>query len=394
MANAETTAAKLRGNWHYPTEVLFGAGRLAELADAAKQMGMQKPLFVTDVGLANLDFVKNALAGLSSGGVEAALFSAVQPNPTGQNVVDGVNAYHQGRHDGVITLGGGSALDVGKAVALMVGQSLPLWAFEDVGDNWQQVNTQGMAPVIAIPSTAGTGSEVGRSSVIIHEEQCLKKIIFHPKMLPALVIADPEITLGLSAHITAATGVDAFVHNLEAFCAPGYHPMAEGIAVEGMRLIKDNLPLAFHQGNNLIARSHLMVASSMGATAFQKGLGGVHALAHPLGALYNAHHGLLNAIILPYVLQRNMPMIASKLTYLARVLELEQQTADGFMAWLLAFLRELQIPQDLKSIGIDEAQAVRVGQMAVQDAAAGGNPIALTAEDYEALFLTAVRGTL
>ena len=328
---------RLRGNWNYPTNMRFGAGRIHELADACRQLNMTQPLVVTDAGLVKLPFVGEVTQTLAAAGLSCGVFSEVKPNPTGSNVAAGVKVYLQNHHDGVIALGGGSALDAAKAIALMVGQDRPLWDFEDVGDNYLRVNVAAMAPTVAIPTTAGTGSEVGRAAVIVDEHSHTKKIIFHPNMLPQIVIADPALTLALPAPITAATGLDAFVHNLEAYCSPAYHPMADGIALEAMRLIKEWLPKAFHHADDLTARSHMLVASSMGATAFQKGLGAVHALAHPLGALFDKHHGLLNAILLPYVLVANRPAIEARIIYVARCLELAEVFFDGFYHWLLAF---------------------------------------------------------
>ena len=383
-----TELSRLSGNWNYPTSIRFGAGRISELAEVCAQLNISNPLLVTDKGLAELPFVQTLLQQAPY----PKLFCDVKPNPSGSNIDAGVTAYRQGGHDGIIALGGGSGLDAGKAIALMVGQTRPLWDFEDVGDNWQRVDEQGVAPIIAIPTTSGTGSEVGRASVIVDEQQRNKKIIFHPKMLPQVVIADPALTAGLPAHITAATGLDAFVHNLEAFCAPGYHPMAEGIALEGMRLIKQWLPTAVADGNNLVARSHMMIASTMGATAFQKGLGGVHALAHPLGAIFDAHHGLLNAILLPYVLIRNRAAIDDKISEIAHHLRLDDATFDGFMHWLADFTTQLKIPTTLSEIGIEAEQAVQIGEQAVLDPSSGGNPIALNAADYAAIFVSAVKG--
>lgn len=394
-----TQLADLTGNWNYPTNIRFGAGRISELAAICQQStlknpAMKKPLLVTDKGLANHAMTVDILAQLRDAGLQTDLFAEVKPNPTGNNVVAGAEYYHWGNHDGVIALGGGSALDAGKAIALMVGQQRPLWDFEDVGDNWQRVNEQSMAPVIAIPTTAGTGSEVGRASVIVDERQHNKKIIFHPNMLPQMVIADPALTAGLPAHITAATGLDAFVHNLEAYCAPGYHPMAEGIALEGMRLVKDWLPKAVADGNDLVARSHMMIASTMGATAFQKGLGGVHALAHPLGAIFDAHHGLLNAILLPYVLLRNREAIEIKIGEISHHLRLEDRSFDGFLQWVIDFRQQLGIPNALKDIGITDEQHTLIGEQALLDPSSGGNPIALSAQDYTAIFVNAVKGAL
>ena len=388
MSDSNPTTV-LQGNWHYPTSIRFGVGQIEQLAGHCHSLNIHRPLVVTDQGLAKLDFVTTLVQQL---GEHAALFSEVKPNPTGENVDQGVACYRKGGHDGIIALGGGSGLDAGKAIALMVGQDRPIWDFEDVGDNFKRVNTAGMAPVIAVPTTSGTGSEVGRASVIVDEATHSKKIIFHPNMLPTLVVADPALTAGLPPHITAATGMDAFVHNLEAYCAPGYHPMADGIALEGMRQIKRWLPTAVEQGDNLVARSHMMVASSMGATAFQKGLGGVHALAHPLGAHYDAHHGLLNAILLPYVLRRNRPAIEEKLADVAHHLRLKDADYDGFMAWLTTFGERLKIPRTLADIGIDDQQWQMIGEAAAADPSAGGNPVPLTAGEYGEIFKQAVNG--
>ena len=384
----------LSANWNYPTSIRAGAGRIAELPELCRSLGMQNPLLITDPGLAALPMVEQTLDRLDSAGLGRGLFSDIQPNPTGENVDAGVAACRSGRHDGIIAFGGGSALDAAKAVALMVGQDRPLWDFEDVGDNWTRVRPEGMLPVVAVPTTAGTGSEVGRASVITDSAEQRKKIIFHPRMLPAEVLLDPELTLGLPAPITAATGMDALSHNLEALCSPFWHPMAEGIAVEGMRLVHDYLPRAFADGSDLEARMQMLVASSMGATAFQKGLGGMHALAHPLGALYDAHHGLLNAILMPYVLKANREAIEQRLGRAADYLGLENGGFDGFLQWVLELRCGLEIPHGLAAIGIDDREAGRIGEMAVADPSAGGNPIPFDAEAYSRIFRDAVQGRL
>ena len=309
---------ELNANWNYPSNIRVGSGRLSELAEACQQLHMQKPLLITDPGLAALSMVEDALAICRDAGLDCGLFADVQGNPTGSNVEQGVSAFKAGAHDGVIAFGGGSALDAAKAVALMAGQDRPIWDFEDAGDNWMRVNEAGVAATVAVPTTAGTGSEVGRASVIVDEHRHVKKIVFHPKMLPAIVILDPQLTVGLPAHLTAATGMDALSHNLEAFCSSYYHPMATGIAMEGTRLVQQYLPRAVADGGDIEARAQMQVAASMGAAAFQKGLGGMHALAHPLGALYNAHHGLLNAILMPYVLKENRRVIEGRIERLAR----------------------------------------------------------------------------
>ena len=379
----------LIANWNYPTRVRVGAGRARELADACNELGMKAPLLVTDPGLAASTLVEHALQLCRTSGLNTGIFCRIKANPTGENVAEGVIAYRTGQHDGVIAFGGGSALDAAKAIALMVGQELPLWDFEDVGDNWTRVNVAAMAPVVALPTTAGTGSEVGRASVITDSAQHVKKIIFHPNMLPALVILDPELTVSLPKPITAATGMDALSHCLEAYCASYYHPMAEGIALEGIRLIKDNLLRAYHEGSDLTARTNMLVASAMGATAFQRGLGAMHALAHPLGAVYDAHHGRLNAILMPYVLEFNRPAIEKKIARLANYLSLDNGF-DGFLGWVLQIRLELGIEHSLAQIGIDNAQIDRLAAMAVEDAASGSNPVLFTQKQYRDILSAAI----
>ncbi|MBT3787569.1 MAG: iron-containing alcohol dehydrogenase [Alphaproteobacteria bacterium] len=384
----------ITGNWNYPTNIKFGPGAINELANACRELGMTRPLLVTDEGLRELPMIRNALQANEAAGMPTGLFADVQGNPVGGNVDAGVAACKAGQHDGIIAFGGGSALDAAKAIALMVGQDRPLWDFEDVGDNWTRVNTDHIAPVVAVPTTSGTGSEVGRASVITNDDLHQKKIIFHPTMLPGIVISDPELTCGLPPHITAATGIDAFVHCFEALCAPGYHPMADGIALEGMRLIADALPRAFANGNDIEARADMLAAASMGATAFQKGLGGVHALAHPVGAVYNAHHGLANAILLPYVMAANRDAISDRMILLGRTLDLPDANYEGVLKWVLNFREGMDIPNDLAAIGIPADRAEDIGEMAWNDPSAGGNPVALTAGEYSEIFLKAVQGNL
>ncbi|WP_417428992.1 iron-containing alcohol dehydrogenase [Kiloniella sp.] len=384
----------MQGNWNYPTTVRFGVGRIKEIAEVCSGLGMSNPLLITDAGLAALPMVADVVATCKAAGLGCDVFSDIKPNPIGQNIMDGVTYYHAGKHDGVIAFGGGSGLDAAKAVALMVGQDRPLWDFEDVGDNWTRANADKIAPIVAVPTTSGTGSEVGRASVITHEETHVKKIIFHAKMMPSVVIDDPELTVGLPAKLTAATGMDALSHNLEAFCAPGYHPMADGIAVEGIRLIQKSLVKTVEDGTDLVARSDMMIASSMGATAFQKGLGGMHALAHPLGGIYDAHHGMLNAILMPYVLIANRSVIEDRAAYLARCLDLKDASFDGLLKWVMDLRTTLDIPNALSAIGIDEDKVDEIGVLATQDPSAGGNPIKFTPEEYSTILLKAIRGDL
>lgn len=389
-----TTSPNLRGNWNYPTSVRFGAGRIAELPDACKSLGMKNPLLITDAGLAPLPIVKNAMDMCHAAGLGCGLFTDVRANPVGANVTAGVAAYHAGKHDGVIAFGGGSGLDAAKAVALMVGQNRPLFDFEDREDWFTRVNVDGMAPVVAVPTTSGTGSEVGRASVITDESDHTKKIIFHPRMLPAIVIDDPELTVGLPPKITAAVGMDALSHNLEAYCSPFYHPMAEGIALRAMSLIKDWLPTAVRDGQNIEARAQMMAASSMGATAFQKGLGAMHSLSHPCGALLDTHHGLTIAVVMPYVLAFNRSAIEARMTALARYLDLPSPSFKAVLDWVIALRAEVGIPHTLAEIGVTEAHIEKLSAMAIEDPSCGGNPVPLAQESLSQLYRNAIKGAL
>jgi hypothetical protein len=384
----------LTRNWNYPTSVRFGVGRIAELPAVCKELGMNHPLLVTDPGLRKLPMIESALAALRNAGLGDAAFSDIRPNPVGKNVDDGVAAYRANKCDCVIAFGGGSALDVGKTIALMVGQTRPVWDFEDREDWYSRVNVAGMARTIAVPTTAGTGSEVGRASVILDEATHIKKIIFHPKMLPAVVISDPELTVGLPPRITAATGMDALAHNLEAYCAPGFHPLADGIAVEAMRLIREWLPVAVKDGRNLVARAHMLAAASMGATAFQKGLGAIHSLSHPVGAIYNSHHGETNGVVMPYVLLFNRPAIEEKLARLARYLGLPNPGFRSVLDWVLALRKEIGIPNTLAELGVKESDVEKLAPMAVDDPSTGGNPRPAGLAEMRLMFVKAIRGDL
>jgi alcohol dehydrogenase class IV len=384
----------LSANWNYPTNIKAGAGRVKELPGLCRDMGMQSPLLVTDPGLAELPVIAQVMDMLKAAKLSPGLYTAIKSNPNGENVEEGVSCYRDNGQDGVIAFGGGSALDAAKAIALMVGQDRPLWDFEDIGDNWTRVNVAGMAQVIALPTTAGTGSEVGRAAVITDRENHVKRIIFHPSMLPSQVILDPQLTVGLPASLTAATGMDALSHNLEALCSPFYHPMADGVAVEGISLVHRYLARAVADGSDIEARTQMLVCSSMGATAFQKGLGAMHALAHPLGALYDAHHGTLNAILMPYVLKANRSAVEEKIDRLNRYLGLANSGFDGFLDWVVELRAQLGIPHALAAINIDDRDSETVGRMAVADPSAGGNPINLRSEDYQRIFQDAVTGQL
>ena len=390
---ATKSLTHLTGNWNYPTTIRFGVGRISELSEACFTLGMRRPLLVTDPGLAALPMIGEAREQCRAAGLECEIFSQIKGNPNENNVIAGVTCYRAGDHDGVIAFGGGSGLDAGKAIAVAAGQSCSLWDLEDVGDNWLNADPDKIPPIIGVPTTAGTGSEVGRASVIVNEAEHKKAIIFHPKMLPACVILDPELTVGLPAGLTAATGMDALSHNLEAFCSPAYHPMAEGIAIEGIRLIKEYLPTAVADGSNIEARTQMIVASSMGATAFQRGLGGMHALAHPLGAIYDAHHGMLNAILMPYVLKANYSEINSRIARLARYLDLEADF-DAFLNWILSMREEIGIHHALSAIIPEDSRLSEIGEMAVVDPTAGTNPILYDAVTYTGIAQKAYNGEL
>ena len=384
----------MKFNWNYPTTVWVGEDRVNDLGEACINLKITKPLFVTDKDLINLSFIQKIINEIKSKFQELKIFSNFSGNPIGENVDDGVNEFKKNNCDGVIAIGGGSAIDVGKAIAFMSGQNRPIWDFEDIGDYWKRADEKNISPIIAIPTTAGTGSETGRASAIINKKTGIKKIIFHPKILPSIVILDPKLTLELSPRLTAATGMDALAHNLEAFCAPNYHPMAEGIALEGMKLIKKSLVVAFKDGGNVEARQNLLTASSMGSTAFQKGLGAIHSLSHPVNAQYNIHHGLSNAIFMPYVLTFNKNSIEKKIISICDYLGLDKKF-DSFLEWILDLRKELGIPHklsdvmDCSKINLDE-----LSLMAYEDPSTSGNPRKIDKDDLKMMYEYSITGDL
>jgi len=376
---------QLTGNWSYPTSIRFGAGRISEIADACNAAGISKPLLVTDRGLANLPITQGTLALLEDAGLGRALFSDVDPNPNEKNLEQGLKAFNDGGHDGVIAFGGGSGLDLGKVIAFMCGQTRPVWDYEDVGDWWTRADADKIVPIIAVPTTAGTGSEVGRAGVLSNSETHEKKIIFHPKILAAVVICDPELTVGMPAAITAGTGMDAFAHCLEAYCSPHYHPMSQGIAVEGMRLVKEYLPRAYADANDIEARAHMMSAAAMGATAFQKGLGAIHALSHPIGAFYNSHHGTTNAVVMAPVLKFNRAAIETRIEVLAAYLGIAGGF-DGFYNYVVELNVSLGIPANLTELGVTDPDLDWLVESALKDPSVGGNPVEMNKDNTRALF--------
>jgi alcohol dehydrogenase len=378
-------------NWNYPTSVRFGAGRIAELATTIGEAAITRPLFVTDPNVAKLPMTQAALASLEAAGVPVSLFSDIKPNPIEVNIAAGIAAFRDGAHDGVVAFGGGSALDAGKLIAFAAGQTRPIWDFEDVGDQWRRADATRIAPVVAVPTTAGTGSEVGRAAVVTDESTRTKKVIFHPGMMPRIAICDPQLTVAMPPAVTAGTGMDALAHCLEAYCGPSYHPLADGIAVEGVRLVKQSLARAVRQGDDLDARAAMMAAATMGATAFQKALGAVHALSHPVGALYDTHHGMTNAVFLPYVLVFNRRAVEEKIRRLAAYVGLKA-SFRSFLAWLLDLRAEVGVPHTLAGLNIDDAQLDLIAAMAVKDPTAGGNPVPLDKRAARTIFRRALEG--
>jgi alcohol dehydrogenase len=380
-----------KANWNYPTAIRFGAGRIAELPDALGAAGISKPLLVTDAGLVQLSVTQDTLGLLRDAGIAAGVFAEVKPNPVSANVEAGIAALRAGGHDGVIAFGGGSGLDTGKVIAFMAGQARPMWDFEDIGDWWMRADPAGILPIVAVPTTAGTGSEVGRAGVITDEATHTKKVIFHPLMMPKVVIADPQLTVGMPRFITIGTGFDALAHCLEAYCAPGYHPLADGIAAEGVRLTLENLPKVAADPRDIAARGHMMSAAAMGATAFQKGLGAIHSLSHPIGALYDTHHGMTNALFMPYVLAVNRDAIEARIARLAAYCGLSP-SFDAFLRAILALRQKLEVPHRLGDFNVDGEKRELVAEMAIVDPTAGGNPVKLTRELALEIFDRAVEG--
>ncbi|HEU4378884.1 MAG TPA: iron-containing alcohol dehydrogenase [Hyphomicrobiaceae bacterium] len=384
---------KLHANWNYPTSVRIGAGRLQELGEAAAVAGIARPLIVTDRGLVKLPMIEAASHILVAAKRPTQVFCDVKPNPGAATIEAGLAALKSGKHDGVIAIGGGSALDAGKVIAFMAGQTRPIWDFEDIGDWWTRADPKAILPIVAVPTTAGTGSEVGRAGVITDETTHTKKVIFHPLMMPKVTICDPELTVGMPPMITAGTGMDALAHCLEAYCGPFYHPLADGIAVEGMRLVKDNLLKAYRNASDIEARTHMMSAAAMGATAFQKALGAIHSLSHPVGSLYDTHHGLTNAVFMPYVLVFNRGAIESKIERLAAYLGLEP-SFDAFLAWVLKLREDLQVPHTLVGLGVDDAKFALMSEMAPKDPTAGGNPVPFDQQAALQLYRNSLDGRL
>ncbi len=375
-------------NWNYPTNVWFGVDRSKEIQKACDTLGIKNPLIVTDPGLLQTSIIDEINSSLSS---NTQIYSDVQGNPTGSNVTNGVKVFLEGDHDGVIAIGGGSGMDAGKGIAFLAHQSRPLWDFEDIGDWWTRADPSVIKPIIAIPTTAGTGSEVGRAAVFLNEENHKKKIIFHPKMLPQIAILDPSLTLNLPKSITAGTGMDALAHCIEAYSSPFYHPMAEGTALEGLRLVKENIQEVYHNGNNVEARSHMLVASMMGAAAFQKGLGAIHSVTHPVNSLYKTHHGTTNGTVMPFVLNYNRSTIEEKFTRLANFLDIKNGF-EGILDWIIELKKDMEIPETLKDMGVNEGDEIKLAPLAQEDPSTGANPLEMTVERFQELILNCIAG--
>ena len=378
-------------NWNYPTPIWFGLDRVKEIQIACDNLNIKNPLIVTDPGILQTDIIDKVMSGLNT---KTNIYSNVKGNPTGKNVMDGVSDFKLGNHDGVIAVGGGSGMDTGKGIAFMAGQERPLWDFEDISDYWTRANTKNIFPIIAVPTTAGTGSETGRAGVFTNEETKEKKIIFHPKMMPSIVILDPNLTIALPPNLTAFTGMDVLAHCLEAYCSPFFHPLSQGIALEGISIVKEYLVKAFNNPNDIESRSNMLVGSAMGSTAFQKGLGAIHSLSHPVGAIYNTHHGLTNAVFMPYVLVKNKNDIEDKIIAISRYINLRQYTFDSFLEWILQLRKDLLIPHTLKELIEDDSKFNTMSKMALDDPSTGGNPTKLSQKDFEILYQNAYDGKL
>ena len=378
-------------NWNYPTPIWFGLDRVKEIQIACDNLNIKNPLIVTDPGILQTDIIDKVVSGLNT---KTNIYSNVKGNPTGKNVMDGVSDFKLGNHDGVIAVGGGSGMDTGKGIAFMAGQERPLWDFEDISDYWTRANTKNIFPIIAVPTTAGTGSETGRAGVFTNEETKEKKIIFHPKMMPSIVILDPNLTIALPPNLTAFTGMDVLAHCLEAYCSPFFHPLSQGIALEGISIVKEYLVKAFNNPNDIESRSNMLVGSAMGSTAFQKGLGAIHSLSHPVGAIYNTHHGLTNAVFMPYVLVKNKNDIEDKIIAISRYINLRQYTFDSFLEWILQLRKDLLIPHTLKELIEDDSKFNTMSKMALDDPSTGGNPTKLSQKDFEILYQNAYDGKL
>ena len=378
-------------NWNYPTPIWFGLDRVKEIQIACDNLDIKNPLIVTDPGILQTDIIDKVVSGLNT---KTNIYSDVKGNPTGKNVMDGVSDFKLGNHDGVIAVGGGSGMDTGKGIAFMAGQERPLWDFEDISDYWTRANTKNIFPIIAVPTTAGTGSETGRAGVFTNEETKEKKIIFHPKMMPSIVILDPNLTIALPPNLTAFTGMDVLAHCLEAYCSPFFHPLSQGIALEGISIVKEYLVKAFNNPNDIESRSNMLVGSAMGSTAFQKGLGAIHSLSHPVGAIYNTHHGLTNAVFMPYVLVKNKNDIEDKIIAISRYINLRQYTFDSFLEWILQLRKDLLIPHTLKELIEDDSKFNTMSKMALDDPSTGGNPTKLSQKDFEILYQNAYDGKL
>ena len=378
-------------NWNYPTPIWFGLDRVKEIQIACDNLDIKNPLIVTDPGILKTDIIDKVVSGLNT---KTNIYSDVKGNPTGKNVTDGVNYFKQGKHDGIIAVGGGSGMDTGKGIAFMAGQERPLWDFEDISDYWTRANSKNIFPIIAVPTTAGTGSETGRAGVFTNEETKEKKIIFHPKMMPSIVILDPNLTIALPPNLTAFTGMDVLAHCLEAYCSPFFHPLSQGIALEGISIVKKYLVKAFNNPNDLESRANMLVGSAMGSTAFQKGLGAIHSLSHPVGAIYNTHHGLTNAVFMPYVLVKNKNDIEDKIIAISRYINLRKYTFDSFLEWILQLRKDLLIPHTLKELIEDGSKFNEMSKMALDDPSTSGNPTKLSQKDFEILYQNAYEGNL
>ena len=378
-------------DWSFPVPIAYGPGRLKEIAGFCRDAGMSRPLVVTDRGSAALPFLADLMRLLSEGGLHAALYSEISPNPRDDEIAGGRAMFRDGGHDGIIAIGGGSGMDGGKAIALTATNDIDLWAFEFEQTPPDMSAHAPFPPLITIPTTAGTGAETESTAMITDTAKGMKWCIWHAELKPALALLDPEITLGLPPHLTAWTGADALVHAIEAYCVPGFHPLCDGVALEGLRLVARWLPVAVAEPGNLQARGAMLAGSCLAGVAFLKGLGMVHAVSHMVGAEYDTQHGLTNAVLLPSVLRFNAGHIEDKVTPMAQAMGLTETGFDAVHAHICALLDDIGIPKTLADIGVSEDCAARIAAKALQDSAAGTNPRPASAAEVEALVLEAIR---
>ncbi len=377
-------------DWGFPVPIAYGPGRLTEIGQRCVAMGIRNPLIVTDHGSRNLEFISRLQTFLAAAGLTSALFCEISPNPIDSEISFGRAAFRNGTHDAIIAIGGGSAMDGGKAICLTANNSIDLWDFEFEQPAPKIASKNAFPKLITIPTTAGTGAETESTGMVTHSVKAMKFCVWHPDLKPSLALLDPELTVGLPANMTAWTGADALVHAIEAFLVPGFNPLCDGLALEALSLISTWLPVVVAEPQNITARGGMHVGSCLAGISFLKGLGLVHAISHMIGAEFNTHHGLTNAIILPVVLRFNLPGMQDKVRRMAEAMGMSDHSIDGFITAVEAMLDEIKIPKSLGEIGVPIDCAARIATKALKDSAARTNPRSATLAEVQALTQTAI----